>query len=341
VLLFFFQSRAGLILSMSNHAAALPAGGTAVAAVAPPAQTSHSDVGAALKRYVVENVGGFFGGSVSIAVGHPFDTVKVRLQAGHARYSGAIDCLRRTVQNEGLQALYRGMLPPLLASSAMNAVTFSTWQEALRVLHRSDAAEEAPLGKVFLAGGIAGVAQCSLATPVELVRTKLQVQVLPDGRQQFRGPLECMQRVYESEGAAGLYRGNVSMMLREAPAFAVYFSVYEATKRALCPEIRPGGSEPMWVQAAGGASTGAVTWMAVMPMDVISTRIQSLPESEVSNSAKRSIPRVAQQIWKEGGVSAFYKGLHTAILRGIVLNAVLFPVYEGTVEMLSRHTGGD
>ena len=41
----------------------------------------------------------------------------------------------------------------------------------------------------------------------------------------------------------------------------VYFSVYEATKRVLCPEVvQAQEDEPMWVVAFGGATTGAITW---------------------------------------------------------------------------------
>eukprot|EP01048_Picozoa_sp_COSAG05_P010844 COSAG05_NODE_980_length_6311_cov_21.873632_5_plen_73_part_00 len=42
----------------------------------------------------------------------------------------------------------------------------------------------------------------------------------------------------------------------------VYFSVYEATKRVLCPDaLQAGEDEPMWVVAVGGATTGAITWL--------------------------------------------------------------------------------
>jgi len=285
-----------------------------------------------LRRYAVENIGGFLGGSVSIVVGHPFDTVKVRQQAGHTAYASATECLRRTVQAEGPRALFKGMLSPLLANSAMSAVCFSTWQETQRLLH-PDENEHAPLGTVFLSGAVAGVAQCSLATPVELVRTKLQVQ--HEGSLVYKGNIDCIRKVCQAEGLAGLYRGNVSMMLREAPAFGVYFSMYEATKRFLKPELRPGDKEPMWLEAAGGAVTGGVTWAVVMPIDVVSTRIQSLPEEQAKDPAQRSIRRIAEQVWQEGGVRAFYRGLPTAILRGVVLNALVFPVYETTVRGLS------
>eukprot|EP01048_Picozoa_sp_COSAG05_P010841 COSAG05_NODE_980_length_6311_cov_21.873632_2_plen_91_part_00 len=74
---------------------------------------------------LADAVGGFISGSVAIAFGHPFDTVKVRLQAGRAQYSGGLDCLRSTVRAEGAQALFQGMLSPLITNSAMSAVTFA------------------------------------------------------------------------------------------------------------------------------------------------------------------------------------------------------------------------
>ena len=77
-----------------------------------------------LRAWMVDNVGGFISGSVAIIMGHPFDTIKVRQQAGHVQYASAVECLRVTVRTEGSRALFQGMLAPLLANSAMNAVTF-------------------------------------------------------------------------------------------------------------------------------------------------------------------------------------------------------------------------
>mmetsp|Transcript_67837 Transcript_67837/g.126732 ORF Transcript_67837/g.126732 Transcript_67837/m.126732 type:complete len:291 (-) Transcript_67837:164-1036(-) len=285
-----------------------------------------------VRRYVAENIGGFISGSVSIIVGHPFDTIKVRQQAGHAEYAGPLDCIRQTVRSEGPLALWKGLLSPMLANSVMNAIVFSTWQEAQRLLHFEEG-NDAPLHKVFIAGAFAGVVQCSVGTPMELIRSKLQVQ---DGSARvYAGTVDCIRSVYRAHGLPGLYRGNVSMMAREGPAFGIYFTMYEATKRALCPTLAKGEEEPMWVQAAGGATTGAATWTAVMPIDIVSTRIQCLSEDVASDPNKRSMLKVAQQVWHEGGWRAFYRGWTAAVLRGVVLNALVFPIYEMTVKKLT------
>lgn len=62
-----------------------------VTAPAPPAF-------AQLRSFVAGGVGGV----CAVITGHPFDLVKVRLQtADKGIYSGAIDCVRKTIAREG------------------------------------------------------------------------------------------------------------------------------------------------------------------------------------------------------------------------------------------------
>jgi len=53
-------------------------------------------------------------GAAQLLVGHPFDTIKVKLQSQPALapgaapvYSGALDATRRTLAAEGMRGLYR------------------------------------------------------------------------------------------------------------------------------------------------------------------------------------------------------------------------------------------
>ncbi len=50
---------------------------------------------------------GIASGTTKLVIGHPFDTIKVRMQVdGAARFNaGVLDCLRQTVRNEGYAAL--------------------------------------------------------------------------------------------------------------------------------------------------------------------------------------------------------------------------------------------
>jgi len=274
-------------------------------------------------------VGGLVSGAVATFTGHPLDTIKTRLQAGHTRYTGTLQCLKETVKLDGPRALYKGVVPPLLTYSMQSAILFSTWQGVLMLLHGGNRSNT-PLGKVFTAGFVSGLATCVVATPVESVRCKLQVQ--HDASRAYSGSLDLIKKLYRAEGLPGLYRGIAPMLLRQSFGLGVHFFVYEATKGAMVEEDAP---EPVWAQSIGGSVAGAVSWTFVMPVDNISTRIKCLPECQLHNRSKRSMLGVASHIWAEGGAKAFYNGLPQAVARAIVLNALVFPVYENVVHGLS------
>ena len=61
---------------------------------------------------------------------HP-RAVKVRLQT--SSYRGPVDCLRQLLAKEGAHALFKGMSSPVLTASVVNAVVFSSYNEAMAV----------------------------------------------------------------------------------------------------------------------------------------------------------------------------------------------------------------
>jgi hypothetical protein len=60
-------------------------------------------------------IAGGVGGCSLVVVGHPLDTAKVILQTQTTapgqtpQFSGAFDCLKKTFQRGGIQAIYRGV----------------------------------------------------------------------------------------------------------------------------------------------------------------------------------------------------------------------------------------
>ena len=103
---------------------------------------------------------GGLAGAVGVFVGQPFDFVKVRLQAGStlggARYSGALDCVVKTVRREGVLGMYRGATPPILNSFVLNAIMFAGHGQGSRVLHGHGLTDAS---RTFLAGSYAGALQ--------------------------------------------------------------------------------------------------------------------------------------------------------------------------------------
>ncbi|KAI1179271.1 carrier protein YMC2 [Nemania sp. FL0916] len=68
-------------------------------------------------------VAGVFSGIAKLTVGHPFDTVKVRLQTTDAaRFKGPLQCVAQTVRREGVRGLYKGASPPLVGWMFMDSL---------------------------------------------------------------------------------------------------------------------------------------------------------------------------------------------------------------------------
>ena len=74
----------------------------------PGQQQHHHSAGTTM---ALDLVAGTAAGTAQLLVGHPFDTIKVKLQsqsAAGARFKGPLDAARQTVTQEGLRGLYRG-----------------------------------------------------------------------------------------------------------------------------------------------------------------------------------------------------------------------------------------
>mmetsp|Transcript_34386 Transcript_34386/g.70379 ORF Transcript_34386/g.70379 Transcript_34386/m.70379 type:complete len:383 (-) Transcript_34386:103-1251(-) len=70
-------------------------------------------------------------GSASVIVGHPFDTIKVRLQTSSANGNSGKTPSSATVG--GFKSLFKGMSPPLATAAICNAIIFASYGHSTRL----------------------------------------------------------------------------------------------------------------------------------------------------------------------------------------------------------------
>lgn len=137
---------------------------------------------------------GSIAGMVSKVFEHPFDLVKVRLQTQSAdrppRYAGAFDCFKQTYLQEGIRGLYRGLSMPVLGATLENACLFFTYnqiQSAIRWANgearsasaaKADADSPLSIPQLAIAAAGAGAVTSLVLTPIELIKCKMQVQMI-------------------------------------------------------------------------------------------------------------------------------------------------------------------
>ncbi|KAF8899754.1 mitochondrial carrier domain-containing protein [Gymnopilus junonius] len=147
------------------------------------------------RRALKDILFGSFAGMVSEIFEYPFDLAKVRLQAqlitpssSNVRtFDGPLDCLAQTWREEGVRGLYRGLPAPLVGSMAETAsvfVAYTAFQNAIRSFSSSPSLSAAstppPLSipQLALAAGAAGFLTSFVLTPIELIKCKMQVQMM-------------------------------------------------------------------------------------------------------------------------------------------------------------------
>jgi hypothetical protein len=91
-----------------------------------------------------------------------------------------------------------------------------------------------------IAGAAAGAGASFLTCPLDVVKTQLQNSTVP----RYSGTLNGLLTIWREEGYRGWYRGLSATMLGYLPSWAIYFSVYEETKRLL---YRTSASHPQFV----------------------------------------------------------------------------------------------
>ncbi|CDH52169.1 mitochondrial carrier [Lichtheimia corymbifera JMRC:FSU:9682] len=272
-------------------------------------------------------VAGNMGGMAQVVVGQPIDTIKVRLQLDHTRFKGAWDCGMQTIRNEGFLALYKGMASPLFGIGAVNALLFAA-NTNIKKLMQSHPDEVLPISKIALAGAAAGIVQSVLASPVELLKIKLQAQYGSGSGQKFHGPIGCARYLIQKDGIAhGLFRGLYATILREIPAYAGFYSGFEITKRYLTH----GQEEPANIMQlmASGSVAGMAYWLSSYPLDIV----KSVVQNQEKPPRGLYVTQVMKEIVAKDGVAGLYRGVAPAVVRSIPAAGATFTTFELCMRM--------
>ncbi|KAF2865132.1 mitochondrial carnitine/acylcarnitine carrier protein [Massariosphaeria phaeospora] len=304
--------------------------------VAPPPTEKLQQAGGA-KNYK-GFVAGVFSGIAKLSVGHPFDTIKVRLQTTDtSRFKGPLDCLVQTLRHEGVKGIYKGATPPLVGWMFMDSIMLGSLSVYRRLLNdnvfspRRAAQEQKRLPVVghAIAGTMAGWTVSFLAGPVEHIKARLQVQYSVDkSKRLYSGPIDCLQKTYRNHGVKGLYHG-LSATLLFRTFFCFWWGTYEVFTEAFKQNTNL--STPAINFWAGGLSA-QVFWITSYPSDVIKQRVMTDPLGP-----ERKFPRwrdAAKAIYRETGWKGYWRGFVPCILRAFPANAVALVAFESVLRAL-------
>ncbi|RFU34084.1 hypothetical protein B7463_g2249, partial [Scytalidium lignicola] len=223
---------------------------------------------------------------------------------------------------EGPLAFYKGSVAPLIGVGVCVSLVYSSFNgchhalEFLKGESPRSADYKTPLSQIYIVGGTAGFANSFIAGPMEHIRIRLQAQTDTASLRYYSGTRDCIQKIFQEAGLAGLYRGQTATMLREFSNYGIWFAVYECLIRQVMQIQNKKRDElPSWQIACCGGLVGEVLWVAGYPIDVIKSKMQTDGFGE--NQRHRKMWDVIHHTRKVDGLYGFYRGLSPTLLRAM------------------------
>eukprot|EP01083_Nonionella_stella_P012733 36010_1 len=278
-------------------------------------------------------VAGSIAGSIGIVATQPFDTIRIRCQLNKTMNlrQHAISITKK----EGIRGLFRGVASPTLSVGFMSAVLFQSFESTRSIISsvkRNYYNLSYDLDSTYLdlaiAGATAGTITSVITSPTELFKILVQENTSTESatiKQEFKEGYNIWRRYGVRHG---LFRGVSMTMCRDAPAFAIYFPLYEMIVNKWDPY-----RATQLVPFIGGGLAGMISWAAVYPMDHIKTLYQTRQYKYNTLPLRLAI---MDHLMRDGGYRAIYKGLGATLLRCTPQHAVVFVCYEEVKKTITR-----
>jgi len=240
-------------------------------------------------------------------------------------------------QTSGIGGFFAGVQTSMMGQGIIKAVVFFVNAAVLQYSQEHHLWGDETALQLLGAAAMAGFVTSFLAAPVDRIKVLMQCS---DHDCYHGDENECVVAVLQQEGWKGfLTRGLGTTMLREIPAYSLYFGVYGGLQ-AYCGELTA-ALGPTLAPALYGAAAGMACWLPIYPIDVIRT-VELNTEGygdDTENSNNKSPWELAVNLYETSGWEAFYDGLGARLLRQAVNHAVTFSVYEMLIRAAQQQPG--
>ncbi|QKX56109.1 uncharacterized protein TRUGW13939_03209 [Talaromyces rugulosus] len=177
-----------------------------------------------------------------------------------------------------------------------------------------------PFAYQFAAGAVAGVSEILVMYPLDVVKTRIQLQSgAGTGEEAYKSMFDCFAKIIRNEGASRLYRGITAPILMEAPKRATKFAAND-TWGTFYRDLFGIEKTTQPLAVLTGATAGATEAFVVVPFELVKIRLQDKAQAHKYNG----MLDVVSKIVKQEGPLAMYNGLESTLWRHILWNAGYF-----------------
>ncbi|EFN54395.1 hypothetical protein CHLNCDRAFT_24985 [Chlorella variabilis] len=189
----------------------------------------------------------------------------------------------------------------------------------------------------FLAGCTASCGAVALTNPLDVVRTRLELQgeLAKGGAQIYHGAIRGLGKMVRQEGPTVLFRGL-------KPAFAFQIAVngtrlgtFIPLRKWLVEQTREHEVDPFFISLLAGSLSGMVGAAIGTPFQLIKTRMQAAASGAI-RQPYRGLGHALASIVANEGVFGLYRGAHLNMVKIAVASAIQLAVFDGVKARLHQ-----
>lgn len=279
---------------------------------------------AEIKKGLIEEL--FYGSIAGVAIcliGHPFDTIKTRMQVTNQTMKTTVLNL---VKKEGMRAFYKGLSSPLYSLPLINSIVFGTYASTKKLLEINNKDLKYSEDKIIIISSMfAGILNSFVCGPIELFKTKMQIQ---SDTKYYKSNIDIIKKISKVSGLKGIFQGTYLTILRESIGYPCQFLTYEFMLRYFRKKQKKQKLNSIYYMISG-ACAGVACWTSSYGIDVIKTRVQS----KVNNRPISIVPKgiffkEIIYIYKNFGIRGYFVGIGAIMGRACLANACGFWAWE-------------
>ncbi|CAD5191363.1 unnamed protein product [Musa acuminata subsp. malaccensis] len=295
--------------------------------------------GPSLRDLLCNACAGASAGIIAATFVCPLDVVKTRLQVhglpnlpqSSRRGSLIISSLEQIIRKEGFKGMYHGLSPTILALLPNWAVYFTVYDKLKGLLHSHDATKvdnQLSVGANVLAASGAGAATAVVTNPLWVVKTRLQTQRIRPGVVPYKSVMSALRRISYEEGIRGFYSGLLPA-LAGISHVAIQFPVYENIKLHLANKDNTTVDKLSAGSVAIASSLSKVLASTMTyPHEVVRSKLQEQGHARNSLTQYAGVVDCVKKVFRKDGISGFYRGCGTNLLRTTPAAVITFTSYE-------------
>jgi len=278
------------------------------------------------KSFVLDFMVGGISAAVSKTAVAPIERVKLLLQVQDAmkgskgtadmkKYDGIGDCFKRVQSEQGTAAFWRGNLANVLRYFPTQALNFS-FKDIYKTIFCPYNPKKEPV-KFFIgncmSGGAAGATSLTVVYPLDFARTRLAADVGSGGDREFTGLIDCLKKVAQKDGAAGLYRGFGISVIGIVAYRASYFGCFDTGKAMMFADMKKANPLAVFLFAQIVTNlAGVISY----PLDTVRRRLMMQSGRTGADIQYTGTMDCIKKITQQEGGKAFFKGCFSNVLRG-------------------------